>query len=72
MIIESFQLRKSHSAQATESIPRQADKTSEVLQEEKGVWGSCGDGVSDSQGGRKDKHLFSTFFSLSHIKCFSL
>ena len=35
-----------------ESLPRQVDKKSGVLEEEeKEVWGS--------QGGRKDKHLFS-------------
>ena len=55
-----------------ESIPRQVDKKSrvprrreksEVLEEEIGIW--------NSQGGGKDKHLFfSTFLSLSYIKCF--
>ena len=37
---------------------------SETLKAEIGVW--------NSQGGRKDEHLFffSTFPSLSHIKCF--
>ena len=38
-------------------------KGSGALKEEIGVW--------NSQGGGKDKHLFfSTFLSLSHIKCF--
>ena len=46
-----------------EPIPWQLDKKSGALEGEIGVW--------NSQGGRKDKHLFfffSTFFSLSHIK----
>ena len=45
-----------------EPIPRQVDKKSRVPEEEKGVW--------NSQGRRKDKHLFfsCTFLSLSHIK----
>ena len=58
-----------------ESIPWQVDKKSRVLrrrerfgvlEEEIGIWNSQGEG--------KDKHLFfSTFFSLSYIKClFSL
>ena len=48
-----------------ESILRQTDKKSGVLEEEKGAWGSQG-------GGGKDKlnFFFSTFLSLSHIKCF--
>ena len=47
-----------------ESIPTQLDKKSRVPEEEKGVW--------NSQGGGKDKCLFSpsTFLSLSHIKRF--
>ena len=54
-----------------ESIPRQVDKKSGVLEEERGGW--------SSQGGEKDKcPLFffflslslSTFLSLSHIKGF--
>ena len=49
-----------------ESIPRQVDKKSRVpAEEEIGIW--------NSQGGGKDKHpFFSTFLSLSHIKCFFL
>ena len=39
-------------------------KGSEALKEEIGVW--------NSQGGGKDKLFSSTFFSLSHIKCFFL
>ena len=42
-----------------ESIPRQVDKKFGVPEEEKGVWGSQSrDGVWNSQGGGKDKHLF--------------
>ena len=37
-------------------------KGSRAFQEEKGARGS--------QGGEKDKFFFSTFFPLSHIKCF--
>ena len=42
-----------------ESIPGQIDKKSGVSEEEKGVWGS--------QGGGKDKDLFSTFLSKDYI-----
>ena len=38
------------------------DKKSRVPEEEKGDWGF--------QGGEKDKLIFSTFLSLSHIKRF--
>ena len=45
-----------------ESIPKQVDKKS---------GGSRGERVWSSQGGGKDKHLFSsTFLSLSHLKHF--
>ena len=50
-----------------ESIYRQVDKKSWVLEEEKGVW--------NSQGGGKDKCLFFFFFLstfLSHTKRFFL
>ena len=60
----------------TESIPRQFDKKSGVPEdEEKGAWGSQGglDKGFSSQGGGKNKYLFSsTFLSLSHIKGFFL
>ena len=58
------------------SIPRQVDKKSGVPEdEEKGAWGSQGGlykGFS-SQGGGKDKYLYSsTFLSLNHVKGFFL
>ena len=55
-----------------ESIPRQIDKKSGSLRRRKRPGAFEAEiGVWNSQGGGKDKHLFfSTFLSLSHIKCF--
>ena len=53
-----------------ESIPRQIEKKSRVLEEEKGVWGSQG-GDRDLEFSRRRKGQ--TFFLstvLNHIKCF--
>ena len=50
------------------SIPRQLDKKSGALKEEKGIWGSQGgDRGLDSQGERKDKCFFPTFLSKDYI-----
>ena len=52
------------------SIPRQVDKKSSFPKEERGVWGSQRrDRCLEFSRRRKDKK-FSTFLSLSHIKCF--
>ena len=52
------------------SVPRQVDKKSSFPKEERGVWGSQrGDRCLEFSRRRKDKD-FSTFLSLSHIKCF--
>ena len=56
-----------------ESIPRQVDRKPGVPEEERGGSGALEEeiGVWNSQGGRKDKHLFfSTFLSLRHLKHF--
>ena len=57
-----------------ESIPRQGDKKSRVPEERKGVWGSQGGdrGVEFSRRRKGQTSFFSTFFSLNHIKLFSL
>ena len=50
------------------SIPRQLDKKSGALKEEKGIWGSQGEtGVWNSQGERKDKCFFPTFLSKDYV-----
>ena len=54
-----------------ESIPRQVEKKSGVLKEEKGVWGSRSrDRGLEFSRRRKDQtsFFFSTFHNLSHIK----
>ena len=58
-----------------ESLPRQVDKKSGVLEEEeKEVWGSQGGdrGLEFSRRKKGQTSFFSTFLSLSHIKCFFL
>ena len=58
-----------------ESIPRQVDKKSGDIEEEKGAWGSQG-GDRRRKFSRRRKgqtfFFFSTFLSLSHIKHFFL
>jgi len=45
-----------------ESVPRQVDKNSGVPKEERWVWALKEEiGVWNSQGGGKDKHLFSLY-----------
>ena len=57
-----------------ESITRQVDKKSRVSEEEKRVWGSQGGdrGVEFSRRRKGQTSFLSTFFSLNHIKLFSL
>ena len=57
-----------------ESIPRQVDKKSRIPKEEKGVCGSQGGdrGLEFSRRRKGQMSFFSTFLSLSHIKCFFL
>ena len=51
-----------------ESIPRQIEKKSRVLEEEKGVWGSQGgDRALEFSRRRKGQMFFPTFFSKDHI-----
>ena len=57
-----------------ESIPRQVEEKSRSPRRREGSGALKADiRVWNSQGGGKDKRLFSsTFLSLSHIKCFLL
>ena len=55
-----------------ESILSQLGKKSGVPKEDKGVWGSQGERVWNSQGGRKDKCFFSTYLSKDTVQLSSV